>query len=60
MPKWVWNPFEDDVTLPCVCVCFNVRGERGGDCFFFSWMSKVFGRMIIWFVEEKNILRNEF
>lgn len=34
--------------------------EKEKEIVFFLWMSKVFGRMIIWFVEEKNILRNEF
>lgn len=39
MPKWVWNPFEGDVTLPYMCACFNVGGEgggEGGDRFFLA------------------------
>lgn len=39
-----------------MCVCFNVRGERGGDCFFLAgwarflegWLYGLLKRRIFW------------
>lgn len=28
MPKWVWNPFEGDVTLPYMCACVLMLEEK--------------------------------
>lgn len=48
MPKWVWNPFEGDVTLPYMYVCVSVltfEEKKEEIAFFFSWIvSKVLGR----------------
>ena len=37
MPKWVWNPFEGDVTLPYmyVCVCVLTFEEKKEEIVFF-------------------------
>lgn len=61
MPKWVWNPFEGDVTLPYMCACVLMleekEEEKEGIVSFQLDREQGFWKDG-YMVEEKNILKN--